>query len=240
MKNPTPSSTTRFVVPYSKPCRLSDPGKDFAPEELENLLQKSLEELNAGDLMCIFQSYLPAGEYNECAYYLPRAVEYVVEDLPDACSVLDNLLYWMHENAERLAQDHLFEPLQERFINIFRTDLQSFELDASPHPYPPHGDCVTTLLEVWNKLPRYDSLGDRLLAECLLPPSSYSQAAWIAYLLQNYFAGFSYAQESQIIAGWSQDPSLQQKVCDIVLENALDNDALCDYWAKCLARCGLL
>ena len=58
--------------------------------------------------------------------------------------------------------------------------------------------------------------------------------------LKNYFAGFSYAQESQIITGWSQDPLLQQKVCDIVLENALDNEALCDYWAKCLARCGLL
>ncbi|MBQ4481016.1 MAG: hypothetical protein II943_10295 [Victivallales bacterium] len=116
----------RLVVPYGKPCRLSDPGKDFAPEELERLLKKDIGELDAKDLMCIFQSYLPAGEYSECAYYLPRAMEYVVEDLPDACSVLDNLLYWMHENAERLAQDHLFEPLLERFIDVSRTGSATF------------------------------------------------------------------------------------------------------------------
>ena len=145
----------RLIVPYGKPQRLSDPGKDFAPEELEKLLQKGLDELNAGDLMCIFQSYLPAGEYSECAYYLPRAVEYVVEDLPDACSLLDNLLCWMHENAERLALDHLFEPLQEKFIDIFRTDLQSFELNASPHPYPLHEDRVKTLFEAWNTAPEH-------------------------------------------------------------------------------------
>ena len=240
MKNPTPTSTTCLIVPYGKPQRLSDPGKDFAPEELEKLLQKSLDELNADDLMCIFQSYLPAGEYSECAYYLPRAMEYVVEDLPDACSVLDNLLYWMHENAERLAQDHLFEPLQEKFIAIFRTDLQSFELDASPHPYPLHGDRVNTMFEVWNKLPRYNSLGDRLLVECLQPPSSYSQAAWIVYFLKDYYSGFSYAQDSRLITSWSQDHSLQQAVCNILLEASLGNDMLCNYWDKCLARCGLL
>ena len=209
-------------------------------KELEKLLQKSLDELNADDLMCIFQSYLPAGEYSECAYYLPRAVEYVIGDLPDACSVLDNLLYWMHENAERLAQDHLFETLQEKFIAIFRTDLQSFELDASPHPYPLHENRVKTLLEAWNKLPRYNSLGDRLLVECLQPPSSYSQAAWIVYFLKDYYSGFSYAQDSRLITSWSQDHSLQQAVCNILLEASLGNDMLCNYWDKCLAQCGLL
>ncbi len=230
----------RLVVPYRKPDRLSDPGRDFAPEELERLLKKDIGELDAKDLMCIFQGNLPAGDYSECAYYLPRAMEYVVDDLPDACSVLDNLLYWMHENAERLAQDHLFEPLLERFIDVSRTDLQSFELDASPHPYPLHGDRVTTLLEVWNKLPRYNSLGDRLLAECLLPPSSYPRAAWIAYFLDGYYSGLPYAQTSQTIADWSQDSPLQQAVCDILLEASFGNDILCNYWDKCLARCGLL
>ena len=42
MENPTPTSTTCLIVPYGKPQRLSDPGKDFAPEELEKLLQKGL------------------------------------------------------------------------------------------------------------------------------------------------------------------------------------------------------
>ena len=56
---------------YSRPTKLSDPGSDFSREELEAIIHKTDVDLTDTDLVCIFQSFLPAGEYRESVYFLP-------------------------------------------------------------------------------------------------------------------------------------------------------------------------
>ena len=62
---------------YSRPTKLSDPGSDFSQEELEAIIHKSDADLTDTDLICIFQSCLPAGEYWESIYFLPLALKHI-------------------------------------------------------------------------------------------------------------------------------------------------------------------
>ena len=64
---------------YSRPTKLSDPGSDFSQEELEAIIHKADADLTDTDLICIFQNFLPAGEYRESVYFLPLALHHIVE-----------------------------------------------------------------------------------------------------------------------------------------------------------------
>ena len=72
---------------YARPAKLSDPCLDFTQEELTDIIRKSDADLTDTDLICIFQSYLPAGEYCESIYFLPVALERVCNDDGDGAAV---------------------------------------------------------------------------------------------------------------------------------------------------------
>ena len=77
---PAPFSTP---IPYPRPARLSDPGHDFTPEECAAILAVPDDRLGWPELGEIFQSYLPAGDYAECAYFIPRALRFLDERARD-------------------------------------------------------------------------------------------------------------------------------------------------------------
>ena len=62
---------------YKKPTRLSDPGGDFSPEELNGILLKQDAELGWRDFDRIFQGKMPAGTYEEVGYYIPLVCSYI-------------------------------------------------------------------------------------------------------------------------------------------------------------------
>ena len=63
-------------IPYRRPSKLSDPGCDFTPEECAAILAVPDERMGFRELGSIFQSYLPAGTYEECAYFIPRVLRF--------------------------------------------------------------------------------------------------------------------------------------------------------------------
>ena len=65
---------------YSRPAKLSDPCSDFSQEELKAIISKCDADLTETDLICISQSLLPAGNYNESVYFLPIALERFCKD----------------------------------------------------------------------------------------------------------------------------------------------------------------
>ena len=92
---------------YPRPEKFSDPGGDFSEEELSELIRKQDSDLTEGDLMCIFQGALPAGEYHEVMYFLPIALRHIAEN--KEVDTADNFLLWMGHNEESLRADRCYD-----------------------------------------------------------------------------------------------------------------------------------
>ena len=82
-------------IPYPRPTKLSDPNYDFTPEECAAILAVPDERMGFRELGSIFQSYLPAGTYEECAYFIPRVLRFLDDRGDDASDIADNFLDWV-------------------------------------------------------------------------------------------------------------------------------------------------
>ena len=85
-------------IPYPRPAKLSDPHYDFTPEECAPILAVPDEKMGLQELREIFQCYLPAGTYEECAYFIPRALRFLDERDEDVCDLADDFLVWVGES----------------------------------------------------------------------------------------------------------------------------------------------
>ena len=126
----TADSIAMIICPkYPRPLRLSDPGGDFAPEELDAILRKPDAELTDTDLICIFQGALPAGDYPESVYFLPLALKRIGNEDGDGTPTLcENLIRWIGIQKDRLEADRLHDPLLTFFEDRFAGLVSSFVL----------------------------------------------------------------------------------------------------------------
>jgi hypothetical protein len=69
---------------HPRPKRLSDPFHDNTPESLRELLSKSDTDMRWADFACLLGPHLPAGTYEEVAYFLPLAFDYIGANEKDA------------------------------------------------------------------------------------------------------------------------------------------------------------
>ena len=98
-------------IPYPRPTKLSDPNYDFTPEECAAILAVPDERMGFRELGSIFQSYLPAGTYEECAYFIPRVLRFLDDRGDDASDMADNFLDWVAEQKAELESDGLLLPI---------------------------------------------------------------------------------------------------------------------------------
>ena len=63
------------------------------------------------ELGSIFQSYLSAGTYEECAYFIPRVLRFLDDRGDDASDMADNFLDWVAEQKAELESDGLLLPI---------------------------------------------------------------------------------------------------------------------------------
>ena len=110
---------------YPKPTRLSDPGSDFSPEELNRILSKADAELDWADFDRLFFGKMPAGTYEEVRYYIPLACAYI-ENQCDACNFFEHFSIWIEDNYARLKEDGLIAPVVSAFHALFRKATSSF------------------------------------------------------------------------------------------------------------------
>ncbi len=144
-----PEDIKRIIYPkYSRPTRLSDPGSDFSQEELKAIIHKTDADLTDTDLICIFQSFLPAGEYRESVYFLPLALKHICDADDDGASTLcDNLLRWIGEQKTNLEQDDLYDRLSAFFESLFAELTSAFTLQDD---YPENCNRTTTIFDTLN------------------------------------------------------------------------------------------
>ena len=217
---------------YPRPAKLSDPGSDFSPEELEALIRKPDAELTETDLMCIFQGALPAGEYRESVYFLPLALKHIAEE-NDEVSLCENLLRWTVGQREDLKQDGFYDELLNFFESLFAELTSKFVLDGD---YPQGCAMAETIIETLNA-PEFDGIGDLWLEKYLGNAENYEQAAWLVYFLEHHLYGI--AGNSEYLKHVASDKPLQRKVYEIILPRALNDEKLLLFWNRYFEKCGI-
>ena len=220
---------------YSRPTKLSDPGSDFSQEELEAIIHKSDVDLTDMDLICIFQSYLPAGEYWPSIYFLPLALKHICSSDNDGASTLcENLIKWIAEQKEKLEKDDLYVRLLAFFENLFAELTSVFTLQGD---HPMNCNRATTVFETLNMCFSFNSLGDLLMRKYLEKMESYDQAAWLVYFLKEHLYGID--RNSKFLQDVANNKTLLKRAYDIIVAQAVNDEQLLRFWDKYLTSCGI-
>ena len=223
--------TQKVCSKYPRSEKFSDPGGDFSDEELKELIQKPDNELTEADLMCIFQGALPAGEYHEVMYFLPIALQHIVENQEN--DTLDHLLRWISYNQNALQADNCYDDLLKFFELLFVQWISSFDLNGD---YPKNCAVVSTLIEELN-VPAFNLYGDILLQKHLGNAATYETAAWLIYLLENHLWGF--AKRSQYLSLVAADKALLKKAYNLIVPAIMEDEKLLLFWDRSFNRVGI-
>lgn len=232
----TVDSIAQIVCPkYPRPGKLSDPGGDFSPDELEAIIRKKDADLTDTDLICIFQGALPAGDYPESIYFLPLALRRIGNEDGDSTPTLcEYLLRWIGNQKDRLEADRLYDKLLIFFEERFAELVSAFILQGDS---PEHFDLAWTIFKALNESPVYHSLGDMLLKKYLGSAENYEQAAWLICFLENHLYGI--LRNSEFLREAAANKLLIHKACDLILPRAMADENLLRFWDALFARCGI-
>ena len=219
---------------YNRPAKLSDPGSDFSQEELTDIIGKSDADLTDTDLICIFQSYLPAGEYCESIYFLPIALERICNvDGDGPVTICDNLLRWIGQQKENLEGDGIYSELLSFFECMFTELTSTFTLAGN---YPENCNRAISIFEALNAISPSTALGDQLLQKHLGNLETYEQAAWLVFFLEHHLYVY---HESAYLQSLVNNKAFQQKAYDNIISVALNDEGLLVFWNKYLNSCGI-
>ena len=232
----TADSIAMIICPkYPRPSRLSDPGGDFAPEELDAILRKPDAELTDTDLICIFQGALPAGDYPESVYFLPLALKRIGNEDGDGTATLcENLIRWIGIQKARLEADRLHDLLLRFFEERFAELVSTFVLQGD---YPEHSGLAETIFEALNEVDIDRRRGDMLLKKYLGGAETYEQAAWLIWFVEEHLYGI--LRDSDFLRGAAADKFLLWKAYDLILSRAMGDEELLRFWDRLCARCGI-
>ena len=215
---------------YPRPVRFSDPGGDFSDEELENLIRKSDNDLTETDLMCIFQGALPAGEYQEVMYFLPIALRHIAENKES--DTANELLRWMSYYREELQADNCYDDLLNFFETLFAGLTYEHILNEN---YVQNTGLCETLVEILNE--KHNGMGDVLIKKYFGKVENYVQAGWLLHFLEYYYMGV--LKKSEYLSSVAQDKALRQKIYDFIIEEALKDETVLQFWDHKLEYCGI-
>lgn len=149
-------------IPYPRPTKLSDPDCDFGAEECVAILAVPDEKMGFQELRSIFQSYLPAGTYEECAYFIPRVLQFLDDRNEDVSDLADDFLVWVGEYKADLEKDGLFVPIRLHLQELLRASLSELRIQLDPIPgrevpYPIDDELVQSLIVGLNRVRRNGS-----------------------------------------------------------------------------------
>lgn len=216
---------------YEKPTRLSDPGSDFSPEELNRILSKKDAELDWADFDCLFSGKMPAGTYEEVRYYIPLACAYI-EKQGDACNFFEHFSIWIGDNYARLKEDGFVNPILFSFHNLFRKATSSFDLESNgDHAVYPSA-CASLesgLAALFRLSPACPEFSPDALFSGLKDNMSFVHAQWIVYIS---------TEMTMLSPEWIRSvisSSDYQKALAVIEENIgliLNDETAYDFWKK--------
>lgn len=92
-------------LPYGRPSSLSDPFHDFTEDRLKEILETPDAEMTWWHYQQILGPFLPAGTYEEAAYFLPRAFGHIRSHDDVALDLVTSLAWFISEYRPRLEAD---------------------------------------------------------------------------------------------------------------------------------------
>lgn len=220
-------------IPYNRPQKLSDPNKDFEQQELEDIIHTKDCEMGFYELDCIFQGCLPAGSYEESAYFIPFAL---LEISKHDDGLLDDFLRWVSANKENIEKDDLLTPIMDYLVGIFQNYLSYYNIDEKSM-YPDGGGYVTDFVSAVNEY--FAFAADNIIEKYFETIHCYAQAAWFFYLLDHY-CNYHLFFKSNVIDKLQFDNDKRRAAYDIICDKSMEDEKLLNYWDKFFSQCGMV
>ncbi len=167
--------TLPFHIPHFPHLgRFSDPSHDYddVVDELVRLAALPPASLSSGDLYYLFNSFLPAGSFEEMAPYVPHALSLLVDhdgrryettetdSTPD--ELLESLICWCYvEAAELRCRPDFLAGMQEAFMLLFThwtSNLALFESGRLAQQALRNAGLIDSLLGEGERLIHYHKL----------------------------------------------------------------------------------
>jgi hypothetical protein len=229
---------TKLRVPYDRPTQLSDPSCDFEGFDLDGILACPDTEMGWDQFCCIFQSYLPAGTYEECAYFIPSALLYMAEADSEP-TLIDNFLCWVSQRVPRLQEDGIYDGVMQSIHMIMLDALSRYDLhtNSDGYHYPAGVDHIDSIMDALDMHEEFGLLGDTWMQEWYGGKiDTYEKAAWVLYWVDH--ALHLSIVRSELMKAWSRDGELVQSCCNVVTDRVLSStdSVLLDYWDRMLKR----
>lgn len=230
-------------IPYGRPMRLSDPFKDFEHDGdmLVRILAVKDSEMGWHELSAIFQSFVPAGTYEECAFFIPQALRFIQGSNKESSSLIQQFALWCDCNCGSLEKDGLMKPVMESFHGHFKRIISSFSLSRSADGflYPLGANELQSYVETMhecNKSPNMMLACEAWLKESFLPLKSSFQAFWLLVIV-NYYISFKF-YKSTFVDELIENKELMSGARSIVESFSLSSkdEELLEYWDHELKR----
>jgi hypothetical protein len=237
---------------YGRPRTLSDPFHDNTPAGLRELLRKADSEFHWGDFKTLLGPHLPAGTYEEVAYFLPLAFDCVRADKAIALDLCSSLVWFCSKYAEQLAADKVVDAARDQLLGLLRhwtsrfavthfdrsmciergwEKLQYFDLVEG-------SDTVCQMLCDLSEYPTHADISERFIFELIDFGTDPIKAAWLLALLRARNDVY-HPPVTQRLELTSVDYTLLGSAYDLV--QADDNVRGCSptYWRDTVTRIGL-
>ena len=236
-----------FKFPYPRPKQLSDPYNYNSPQGLARLLQKADSALDWNDLRLILGPFLPAGNYEESAYFYPLAFDRALNHEDEAFDIQTSLVWfasehWMQiENdnagdAIRIGLTHCLHHWNAEFKVVHFDDAQCREKGWQRN----YSDLVwmsENVIEFLNDLIRFETHADLAFSyfESLSKPSDPIKSAWFLELARSHVARDVYRLKNHRLQQILDDETLGIEHANVLRE---DIDIIAEsptYWRDTFA-----
>jgi hypothetical protein len=189
---------------HPRPGALSDPHQDNTPGGLKRLLRKTDGELRWGDFKTLLGPFLPAGTYEEVAYFLPLAFDLIRSDRSVALNLCSSLAWFCSEYNEQLETDRVGGAARDELLSLLCEWTSQFKLT--------HFDRSMCVAKGWVKLQYLDLVeGSETVCQMLSDLSEYATHADIGDRFILELVNFG---TDPIKAGWLLE-LLRARQCDV-------------------------
>ena len=233
-------------IPYPRPTKLSDPNYDFTPEECAAILAVPDERMGFRELGSIFQSYLPAGTYEERAYFIPRVLRFLDDRGDDASDIADNFLDWVAVQKAELESDGLLLPICVHLQELLRSCLSELRVQMDPLPgkdvpYPIDCSLVESLIVGLNRTRlvngKYRPFGNAatpIILDAVGTIKDGVAASWFAIFASLLERGVFLSGEAidAPIYDMLTDKARIAKACHLVCEASRNDRQLAVFWRR--------
>ena len=238
---------------HPRPQVLSDPCRDNTPAGLKHLLRKKDGELRWGDFKTLLGPFLPAGTYEEVAYFLPLAFDLIRSDEHVALDLCSSLAWFCSKYNEQLEADKVRGAARNELLDLLRYWTSRFKLT--------HFDRSECVAKGWVKLQYLDlversetvcqmltdlyeyathaDIADRFVLELMNFDADPIKAAWLLELLRARQEGVYRPPSIPGLKLASADHGLLSAAYEIARKSGEIRDSSPTYWGDTMSHLGM-